>query len=691
MKKTSKIRKLFLFVLAGFFIMNFLYGGVNENEALDGDLNEIGDTDDIEKLIDDEVTGNKDESSNENNETRNLNEAKIETITDNVDDEVVLDNETLGLPSETEGEKIDEENQKISLKEETSSDEEPNLEDEFKVEDESVQPVKKGVVEKKEPTRNTALNEITNLEFKMEGNDSRIIISSKNRLQYREIKNQQMKQVIYFFENTLVPEKLQRAYDTTEFRSPVALFTLFQSPNESNPTVKLIIQLRELQEPSVVETERGLVVDFGSLQSKEALEKLEYSKEKEDFDEENLYLSGHQYTGKKINKLEVKNSDVQDVLRLIAKTSGYNIVIGDDVSGKVGTLSLENVPWDQAFALVLQAKKLGYVRQGNVLRVATLTTLRDEKTQAAANEKAKIAVEPLKTVMIPISYAKASDLAPKAKPFLTERGTVDTDDRTNTIIIKDIKKVIDQTQKLFASLDTQPPRVSVGARFVEVSSTFNRDLGTNLLRFGSNISGTNLDFGQTFQGGGWGQFTVNSSNFAALNATLNIGESEGKIKTLANPSITVVANQTGTVVQSKNFACQIAETVNGVTTVSYKMISATLNLNVKPIVAGDGTIFLDIKLNNDIPSPDATSCANLTTDGRNIETQVLIENGDTVVVGSVFKTTLSEKLNYFPFLGRIPLLGILFSSKNYKDDKSEIFVFVTAKIMNLEESFKRSL
>lgn len=539
------------------------------------------------------------------------------------------------------------------------------------------------------PPASNVRNTITNLEFKMEGETSRLILSSRAPLRYREIKNPGMKQVIYYFDNTDTPERLQRAYDTTEFKSPVALFTLLQMPQESPPTSKLIVQLREEKDATVLASERGLYIDFAApSKSLEGAPKLIIGDDKRGGPEENTFLNQSSFSGRTIKKLEIKNSDVQDVLRLIAKTSGYNIVVGDDVTGKVGTLSLENIPWDQAFALVLQSKKLGYIKQGNVIRVATLQTLKTEKDEQLASENAKIKVEPLRTVLIPISYAKASELAPQAKNFLTDRGTIDTDTRTNTIIVKDIERVVTRVQKLFSALDTQPPRVAISAKIVEMKTDFTRNIGFSQLGFNTSFSGVNLTYGQTLQVGATNQFTLTAPQFANLNAQFQLGELESKVKTLANPSVTVVANRQATVSQSLSFFVTDSSIAGGVQVQTARQVTTTLTMDVTPIVAGDGSIFMTLNIKNEIPTLKG---ANTTIDARSVNTQVLLENGDTAVVGGVFTNTVNTDREGVPLLMRVPILGHLFSREGLQDRRNEIFIFVTAKITNAEESFKRNL
>ena len=174
---------------------------------------------------------------------------------------------------------------------------------------------------------------------------------------------------MFVFENTTVPERLERAYDTSEFVSPVALFTLLQLPQKGTSVAKLIVQLREDKVPKITTSERGMTIDFAAPDDRGDARVALGDERKEMIPEESNYSNNQSFYGKPIERLEIKNTDIQDAIRLVGRSSGYNLVIGEDVSGKIGVLSLENIPWDQAFALILQSKKLGYVRQGNVLRV----------------------------------------------------------------------------------------------------------------------------------------------------------------------------------------------------------------------------------------------------------------------------------------------------------------------------------
>ncbi len=531
-----------------------------------------------------------------------------------------------------------------------------------------------------------AKNAISNLEFKMNGGASRIVVSFQGgKPNYREERNPNLKQVVYYFPNSDTPQRLQRAYDTTEFPSPVSLFTLLQLPGAHES--KLIVQLREDKTPEVQRTLNGLYIDFAAPDHKLGEPKVVIGEDEGLATEENIYASGKTYSGKRIERLEIKNSDVQDVLRLIAKSSGYNIVVGDDVTGKVGTLSLESLPWDQAFTLVLQSKKLGYVRQGNVLRVGTLASLKSEKEEALANENSRLKVEPLRTVLLPISYAKAADIAPRAKSFLTERGTVETDSRSNTVIVKDVDQVVQRVQKLVLALDTQPPRVAISAKIVEMGSDFKRSIGFSNLSFSQDFAGINTAFTSPLSAGGTTITTIKAPNFANLLTQFNLAETDSKVKVLANPSLSVVANQQATVNQAFSFFIPISTATPSGPVQSFQQVTANLNLDVTPIVAGDGSIIMTVAVKYDIPN---NSGALSTIDSRSVNTQVLVENGDTAVIGGIFSNTVTNNRYGVPFLSHIPVLGFFFSSNDVEDKRNEIYIFLTGKVLNPEEAFKRA-
>jgi len=537
--------------------------------------------------------------------------------------------------------------------------------------------------------RTNELNEILNLEFKTEADVSRVVVSSRFKLKIKEFNNRAMKQLVYVFENTQVPERLERAYDTSEFASPVALFTLLQVPQNKVPTAKLIIQLREDKTPTISNTEKGLYLEFPSSESAKEPRISAAEDSGKLMPEESTYSNSQAYYGKPIERLEISDTNVRDVIRLIGKSSGYNIVIGEDVTGKIGTISLESIPWDQAFAIVLQSKKLGYVRQGNVLRVATLASLKAEKEEIAAVEQSKVKAEPLRTVLIPVSYAKAQELSSKGKTILTERGTLEVDERSNSIIVRDVERVVSKLQKLYAMLDTQPPIVSVSAKVVEMKSDFQRTFGMNALKLWQNtsgIAGEGFDYTPETS-----TVTIKRPDFARLEARISLAELEGETKVLANPSVSVNQNQKAVFNQTLSafYKVQQQAVAGAIPQQTLQSIDTTLSLEATPIVSGDGSISMTVNVKNEVPQANP-GAAEVAVDKRSIQTQVLLENGDTAVIGGAFSSTATSGTNGIPGLMKLPLVGLFFSNKTVKETKNEILIFLTAKILNAEESFKRT-
>ncbi len=409
--------------------------------------------------------------------------------------------------------------------------------------------------------------------------------------------------------------------------------------------------------------------------------------------EENIYSGKAVYTGKPIELLELKDTDIRDALRLIGKYSGYNMVIGEDVSGKVGALSLSKIPWDQAFSLVLQSKKLSYVKEGNVLRVATMNTLKAEKEEAAAAELSRVRVEPLKTMLIPISYAKASELSPRAKAFLSERGNIDVDDRSNTVVVRDVDKVLQRVKKLLTVLDTQPPSVSITAKVMEMSETLTRKFGFNLLNF--NLHPTSgVSFDQTFTPSleSGRALLIRAENFANLEAQFQLSELDRDVKVLASPSMSVNQNSKGTIRHNVSFIRLVSGgVVNGQQQPSqFQSVNAELLMEATPVVASDGSISITLHVKNDVPTGDFGGSTGQ-VDTRDINTSLLLSSGDTAVIGGIFKNTVSNTLTGVPVLMHIPILGSLFSGRSKEVSRSEILIFLTAKITNAAEVFNKAL
>ena len=433
------------------------------------------------------------------------------------------------------------------------------------------------------------------------------------------------------------------------------------------------------------------------------------------------------YNGRRID-LDLKDADIHNILRLLADVGRVNIVTADDVSGNV-TIRMRNVPWDQALDVVLQAKGLGMVRAGNLIRVAPLATLQKERDLRLAAAKAEYELTPLETRLIPVSYAQAEELQARAKDLLSPRGSIAVDERTNVLIARDISGNLNNIEELVRSLDTQTPQVLVEARIVEATSRYLRDIGIQWggdvtfseatgnptgLAFPSSVtsSGGSYD-NQTnsrglspFQGNvaqpnfavnlpaatGTGQGGAIGFSLGSIDKNLNIGlrlsaaEASGLLRIVSSPRILTLDNRDarisqGTLIPFSQISAQGVQTT---------FQEAKLQLLVKPHVTADGSVAMHVKINRDEPDFNQTSArGDPTILKREAETDLLVMDGHTAVIGGIFTRNTGRNLDQVPFFGDIPILGVLFQRRRASDTRNELVIFITPRIVNRAEALGR--
>ncbi|NOZ84705.1 MAG: type IV pilus secretin PilQ [Deltaproteobacteria bacterium] len=431
-----------------------------------------------------------------------------------------------------------------------------------------------------------------------------------------------------------------------------------------------------------------------------------------------LVAGAKKYKGRRIS-LDFKDADVHNILRLIAEVSHLNIVTSDDVSGKV-TVRLVNVPWDQALDIILKTKGLGQEREGNIIRVAPLTVLEKEKEMALARKKAKRKLEPLKVRLIPVNYGKATDLLDQVKDLLSDRGTASVDERTNVIIVKDVVDVLVKSEGLIARLDTQTPQVLIEARIVEANSDFKRDVGiqwgTHYTMSSANGNPTGLVFPSNFgiaggaddkkndvrgtstspdyvvnlpaavgggTGGALGFIFGSVGNTFNLSLRLSAAEREGKIRIVSSPRITTLDNKEAKIQQGVSIPISVVS-ASGVSTV---FVDATLKLAVAPHVTADGSIMMRVKATKNEPDFSRTGAmGDPTILKKEAKTEVLVRDGETTVIGGIYtrKSTYGEW--GIPLLKDIPILGWLFKAHGTSDERTELLIFLTPRIVNRTRS-----
>ncbi|MFZ0419153.1 MAG: type IV pilus secretin PilQ [Candidatus Sulfotelmatobacter sp.] len=422
--------------------------------------------------------------------------------------------------------------------------------------------------------------------------------------------------------------------------------------------------------------------------------------------------AGPKYTGEPIS-VNLKDVDLKDFFRLIHEISGLNVVLDPNVHGTL-TVVLDDVPWDQALDIVLKNNDLARELEGNVLRIATVETLKKEADGRRAQIEAEaMAVEKVSITRF-LSYAHAKDVMITVKKFLSQRGDVVADERTNAIIVNDIPKVIPIVDRLLTQLDRKTQEVEIEARVVAATRQFARDIGTQL-GFGwgdghsaiggnstaglspttvgsltpgyitvpstgstpgstiplfSNLGSTSPTSGLTF---------LNASNTVRIDAVLSMAESRGLLKVLSRPRVVTQNNIQALVKQGVRVPIVTQAQLGGPPTVTY--VDAFLRLTVTPQITSENTIFLNVDVENTTPNFGQEVQGNPELITQQATTQVLVTDGGTVVIGGVIQTQNSINIDQVPVLGNIPLLGNLFKHTQVNTSNQELIFFITPRII----------
>ncbi|MCP4808903.1 MAG: type IV pilus secretin PilQ [Proteobacteria bacterium] len=418
------------------------------------------------------------------------------------------------------------------------------------------------------------------------------------------------------------------------------------------------------------------------------------------------------FTGRRIN-IDLVDADIHSVFRLIAHVSRLNIVAGDDVRGTV-TVRLEDVPWDQALAAILQAKGLGAQRFGNIVRVAPLETIKSEQQAALDAQRAREELTPLKLLVVPLNYSKAKDVANELQGVISARGSIETDARSNQIIIKETEERLAQIRELLRHLDRQTAQVQIEARIVEATSTFTRAIGVQwggaldasaTTGYGTGLffpSGIGLSGGQAGSGeaGRGAFFDPAGDNLAVdlpapsgggslalalgsvpglvnLDARLSAMEAEGWGEIVSAPRITTLDNTSAQISQGAQIP-YLSVSAQGT---QVQLVQASLDLQVTPTITSDGKVFMQLAVSNNRPDFSQAVSGQPAIQVKEARTELLVADGDTMVIGGVFSSEEATSMSFVPGLGRIPLLGKLFQTKSYSTVRNEMLVFITPSIV----------
>ena len=426
-----------------------------------------------------------------------------------------------------------------------------------------------------------------------------------------------------------------------------------------------------------------------------------------------LVAGGTRYTGRKIS-LELQDADLINVMRLFAEVANLNIILAPDVKGRV-TVRMVNIPWDQAMDIILKMNGLGYALEDNVLRIASIGALTKEAEDDLRAKEAKKKVEDLITRIIPINYSTASTVEGTVKKSLSPRGDIVTDARTNTLIIKDIPRNVDEIVSLIKLLDKPIPQVMIEARIVEASLNFNRTIGVQwggkFIADAAHGNSTGLTFPNSIAvtGGptmgatpsGQGNFFVNipapagvgtgggaiGMTFGSLNKAVNLDlvlsalESTGEGKVISSPRVSALDNKEAKIEQGLS----IPFSTTSASGTQIQFIDAKLALVVTPHATPDNKIFMKIKATRNAPDTSVLGANQQPSIRKNeAETEILLADGETAVIGGIIVIDRGYTIDKIPFFADIPIIGFLFKRKTTTETKTELLIFITPRIMKQE-------
>ncbi len=533
--------------------------------------------------------------------------------------------------------------------------------------------------------RNRETLPLKDIDFRR-GADSagRIIVGLANNQVGVDIR-QQGQTLVVEFQKTALPEGLRRRLDVADFGTPVQTVTTFQSGDK----VRMVIEPKGAWEHSAYQSDSQFV--------------LEVRQQKVDA---NKLTQGPGYNGEKLS-LNFQNIEIRSLLQVIADFTNFNVVTSDTVTGAV-TLRLKDVPWDQALDIILQAKGLGMRKSGNVLLIAPKDELAAKDKLDLESKNSIQSLEAVRTQDFKLNYAKTADIAaslmgtggPGATKILSPRGSVIAEARTNQLFVTDIPSKLEQVQALIAKLDIPVRQVLIEARIVEAADSFGKSLGVRLGGQPFSLNDNhNSSFGSTYtagvpgtSGGNFLQLPATGQNgFAAatfavslfnaaktrfLNLEISAAEADGKGKIVSSPRV-VTADQVKALIEQGTELPYQQATSSGATSIAFR--KANLKLEVTPQITPEGNIILNVDVNKDSVGRSTTN--GFAIDTKHIQTQVLVENGGTVVIGGIYEQNDREDETKVPLLGDLPGVGNLFKTKTRSATKSELLVFITPKML----------
>jgi type IV pilus assembly protein PilQ len=560
--------------------------------------------------------------------------------------------------------------------------------------------------------------EIKNVNFVQEGEVSKLIIETDKDVFAERFHVSEDKQIILDLKNVKVSPKLLRGIDTSEFPGSAVFISGYKKPGSTND-IRFAIQLRDNVRSTLETRGNSIVLNIenrfgvfsknkvrgtesspiaGSAGTEDSIGlNIPKSNSVEDI-LSNLTMSGpKKYIGKRIS-INVKEIPVPDLLNMIADTSGFNIIIDQEISRLPSlSLTLTNVPWDQALDTIMSLSKLVAEKNTNILVMKTLGQASREREEELKTIALKEGLEPLVTRVFLINYAALTDMTKIVKDYLTPtRATMQSDDRTNSLIVKDTVDSIERIKKIIETLDTQTPQILIEAKIVEATENYSKSIGlANGVSFGYDpISPIGASTGPGFSFSSTGGPAIGATigvykRLLGLDFKLQLLESEEKGRVISTPRVVTQNKKSATITSTEqtSFRVQQAGVAGTPPVTTFSNVSATVNLTVTPQVTNDGAISMLINLSKGSfgTRPSADAPPNINT--RNITTNVLVDNGSTIVIGGLYSTNSLETVSGIPYLKDLPLIGWLFRSpNNLATGKNELIIFMTPRIINEEQA-----
>lgn len=538
----------------------------------------------------------------------------------------------------------------------------------------------------------------TNIDFRKDGKNAGIIELAALGFAGQPDISQQRDHIIVTLKNHTLPTALQRSLDVADFKTPVQKVTLKRLNNDT----QLIITTTGNWELINKSAAPGYFT-FQVLPKKQNLES------------GGVNNAPKTFKGRKIS-LDFQDVEVRTILQILAKESGMNIVASDSVNGKM-TLSLKDVPWDQALDLVMQARNLDMRQQGNIVNIAPRDELLAKDKAFLQAEKDIADLGALYSQNFQLKYKNVeefrsilrldnADTTGNRNTLISGRGSVLIDPATNTLIVTDTRSVIEKFRKLIDELDVPAQQVMIEARIVEAADGFSRDLGVKFGATGKKkLKDADRAFGwgvnSGFEGGDGGKWSAQTSinlpvaaaansislvraiSSGALNLELSASESLSKTKTLANPRVLTQNRKEAKIESGTEIPFQDTSSSGGSSSTTTTFKKAVLGLTVTPNITPDGQIIMTVKINKDTPvdctvKDETTKCIQT----KNLNTQAMVENGGTLIVGGIYEEENGNTLTKVPLLGDIPVIGNLFKTRGKSTNRRELLIFITPRIMD---------